>query len=684
MKKLINNIVIALLFVSGLTYAQIDINQMPEPGPAPSVNLGKPQTFELKNGLKVLVVEDKKLPRVLFNLTIDNDIYAEGDKIGTGALFSDMMGTGTQKTSKEDFEDEVEFMGATLEVFGSGAYAAGLSKYSDRLLEMMAEAILMPKFDQDQLDKFRNQSIEGIKSSEKSAASIASKVRSALAFGKDHPFGEFETIESFENVTLEDIQNYYDTFFVPGNAYLIVSGDVDFKKVRKQINKLFKKWKGDDAPSETYKVADNVKQTEINFVDVPNAVQSEVHLIYTTNLTLDHPDYFPVLIANQIAGGGFESYLNKTLREDKAWTYGARSSLAASKNPTAFRASTSGKLEVTDSIALEMIKQINRIREEKVDEKLLANAKATFAGSFIREASKPRNISNYALRIKTQNLPEDFYEKYLENLDKVTVEDVYRVANKYFRTDQARIVIASKGSEVANALEATGIPVRYFDKDANEVEKPEFSKPIPAGVTLETVYADYIKAIGGDKAKGVKNLSMKGSTSVQGQTLSVEYVVTNDGKMFNSLNMGPMPIMKTVVSKDKAYQEMQGQRMDMQGDQLEEMKKSAVVFAELSVPEDAVLKNIQDIDGVDAYMVQVSENVTEFYAVETGLKLLTSTKVEQMGQSFTTSMKYDNYKEVDGVMFPSTWIQDTGMGMTLTIEYEEIKINQKLDDSKFN
>jgi len=668
--------------ISGLTYAQIDINQMPESGPAPAVNLGQPQTFELKNGLKVLVVEDKKLPRVSFNLTIDNDPYAEGDKIGTGSLFSDMMGTGTEKTSKEDFEDEVEFMGATLEVFGSGAYASGLSKYSDRLLEMMAEAIMKPKFDQNQLDKFRDQNIEGLKSNEKSASSIANRVRNALAYGKDHPFGEFETVEGFENVTLEDIQEYYDVFFVPGNAYLIVSGDVNFKKVKRKIKKLFKKWDGEEAPSETYPDAENVTQTEINFVDVPNAVQAEVHLVNTTRLKMSDDDYFPVLMANQIVGGSFESYLNKTLREDKAWTYGARTSLPARNEITSFRASTSGKMAVTDSIALEMIKQINRIRNEKVDEALLANAKATYAGNFIREASKPRNISSFALRIQTQDLPEDFYEKYLENIEKVTIDDVHRVANKYFLTDQARIVIAAKGSEVANALEATGIPVKYFDKEANQVEKPEFSKPIPDGVTIETVYNNYIEAIGGKETlQNVKNVVMTGSASIQGMALSMNMKMTKDGKSAQEIKMGGNLIQKMVFDGEKGYNMAQGQKMDYSEEEIEAAKKSAGLFPELTLPESAELKNIQDFEGQDAYVVQLTDEVREFYSVESGLKLFKETKVEQGGQEFTTSEKYEDYTAVDGVKFPFVIVNN--VGQEFEIKFEEIKLNQKLSDADF-
>lgn len=677
-----------LLFITGSAFAQLDRSQMPKPGPAPVINLGEPETFTLKNGLKVLVVENNKLPRVTARLVIDNPPTLE-EKAGTQAMLSSLMGSGTTNISKDDFNEEVDFLGANINYGSSSAFASSLSKFFPRVVELMADGLLNPVFTQEEFDAEKAKLIEGIKSNDKNTPAITGLVSSALSYGTNHPYGQFETVESVEAVTLADVQNEYAKQFVPEKAYLVVVGDVSAKQVKKLVNKHFKKWKKASAPELNVPTPKDAEFMQINIVDMPNSVQSEVTVQNLVDLKISDDDYFAVLLMNDILGGSFGSYLNMNLREDKGWTYGARSSVGASRYTSRFRASSQVRNEVTDSTVVEMLKEIDRIRMEDVDAAKLEDVKKKYAGNFTLRLENPGTVANYALNIETNNLPKDFYETYLQRINDVTVEDVRRVANQYIRPENLRFVIGGKGSDIANALEKVtyngkAIPVKYFNKVAEEVEKPEFSKPIPAGVTLETVYADYIKAIGGDKAKSVKNLVMSGSTAVQGMDLNVEYIVTNDGRMLNSLNMGSMPVMKTVVSKDKAYQEIQGQRMDMQGEQLTEMKKTAVVFAELSVPEGAELKSIQDLDGVDAYMVQVSESVTEFYAVETGLKLLTSTKVEQMGQSFTTSMKYDNYTEVDGVMFPSTWIQDTGMGMTLTIEYEDIKINQKLDDSKFN
>jgi hypothetical protein len=182
----------------------------PKPGPAPSININKPQSFVLKNGLKVLVVENHKLPRVSFNLTLDNAPYAEGSKKGVSDLLSSMIGNGTQSKNKDAFNEEIDFLGANINFYASGASANGLSRYSKRILELMADGALNPLFVQEEFDKEKAKIIEGLKSDEKSVTAIARRVENVLTYGKDHYKGEFTSEETLKNVTLEDVINNYD------------------------------------------------------------------------------------------------------------------------------------------------------------------------------------------------------------------------------------------------------------------------------------------------------------------------------------------------------------------------------------------------------------------------------------------------------------------------------------------
>ena len=671
----------ALLFLTFNSNAQIDRSQQPKPGPAPAINLGTPQTFTLPNGLKVMVVEDNKLPRVSMNLTIDNNPFATGDKSGVEDLTGSLIGEGTLLTPKDKFNEEVDFMGASLSFYSSGAYAYTLSKYFDRVLEMMAEGALKPNFTQGELDKQRDQQIEGLKSEEKSASTIARRVGNVLAYGKEHPFGEYTTEETLKNVTLEDVKKHYNKFFVPENAYLIVIGDVKFKNVKKKVTKLFEGWKKATAPNISYTDPTNVQFTQINLIDVPSAVQAEVSLINTTRLKLSDPDYFPVLIANEILGGSFNSYLNLTLREKKAWTYGARSGISASKNVTSFRAGAPLKMAVVDSAVVEIITQINKIRNEKVTEEDLKNAKAAYVGNFVRQFAKPEAVSRYALNIQTQKLSPDFYENYLKNINAVTQDDVMRVSKKYFMVDNARIIVAAKAVDVADKLEATKIPVMYFDKWGNKVEKPK-TKFVPDNLTGTMVLNNYFNAIGGlDAVKKVKTVAMKGTAVMQGAPQPLTFVSKTDvkGKTMTEVSMGGMSMMKQVFNVNKGYIVQQGQKMDLTDDLIEPMKESAHPFPEMALLNDKNLTvvGIETFDEEDAYGVKQGE-VIHYYSIKTGLKIADVISSPMGSQTF----KYKDYKAVNGIQFPYNFIMN--VGIDLDFRMEEVKVNANVADTDFN
>jgi zinc protease len=670
--------ILLLAFIGFQASAQIDRSQQPKPGPAPAISLGKPQTFTLPNGLKVMVVEDNKLPRVSVNLTIDNDPVAEGDKKGVAALTGALIGEGTTKTPKDKFNEEVDFMGASLSFSSSGAYAYGLSRYFERLVEMMSEGALMPNFNQTELDKQRDQMIEGLKADEKSASSISRRVASALAYGTSHPFGEYMTEESLKRVSLNDVRQHYNKFFVPQNAYLIVIGDVKFDDVKKQITKHFGKWKKAKAPSISYSDPSNVQFTQINMIDVPNAVQAEVIFMNTARLKMSDADYFPVLIANEILGGSFDSYLNYTLREVKAWTYGARSGIGASKNVTSFRASASLKMATVDSAVVEILNQVNRIRKEKVSDEDLANAKAAYVGSFVRNFAKPETVSRYALLTLTQNLPADFYEKYLAKINAVTKEDVMRVANKYFMADNARIIVAAKASEAAPKLEATGIPVLYFDKWGNRTEKPQ-PKAVSSDMSVNTVLNNFIKAAGGDKIKSVNSLSYSGSANVPGAPAPLSY--TNKlakGQMLLELSMSGMSIMKQVVNKDKGYMVQQGQRIELTDEMLGPYKTSANPFPEIYMLDnkDLTLAGIESFDGSDAIGIK-NGDVISYYDTKTHLKVADVVS-SPMG---TQSTFYKDYREVKGVKVPFLTVMS--VGMDIEIQMSDVKVNEGVSEEDF-
>lgn len=681
MKKSI--IILSSLFISAIMQGQI-IPQ-PKSGATPTIKIGKPESFQLKNGLKVMVVENHKLPRVSFTLTLDNAPYAEGAKKGVSDLTSSLIGNGTKKISKTAFNEEIDFMGANINFSSNGASGSALSKYSGRVLELLADGALNPNFTQVEFDKEKAKIIEGLKASEKSVPDVAGRVNDLLTFGKEHPNGEYVSEATIKNVTLADVQANYNSYFVPENAYLIIVGDVKFAETKKAVEKLFGSWKKASAPVQTYPEPKDVAFSQINFVDMPNAVQSEVAVVNLVNLKMTDPDYFPALVANQILGGDFNSYLNMNLREAHGWTYGARSSIRGEKRITKFEASTQVRNAVTDSTVVEIFKEYKKIRTEKVTDEMLASVKAGYIGRFVMQIEKPQTIAGYALRIQTQNLPADFYENYIKNINAVTADDVLRVANKYFMADNSRILIVGKGADVVPALEKLKIPILFFDKYGNAVDKPVFKKEVPKGMTAKTVLDNYIKAIGGEKAAlAVKTIAMTGSTTIPQAPapLSFNSKIDVKGKLVVELAMSGMSLMKQVVNEKGGFVIQQGQKVDLTGKDLEDMKAAATPIEELNLlkkPE-VSLTGIETINGTEAYALK-NGKTTLYYDVKSGLKIADVITIEQGGKTMNKTNSYLDYREVKGVKVPFNMIQN--VGFELNIKMTDVKINEGVADADF-
>lgn len=439
------------------------VTNQPKAGTLPSLKFQKPQTFTLTNGLKVMVVANHKLPRVTYQLQIEHAPFSEGEKKGVDALTSLLMGKGSQTISKEAFFEEIDFLGFDMQFHSSGAKAVGLSKYAGRMLELLAEGCLKPNFTQEELDKERNKLIESLRSNEKNVQHTLARIENAITFGKNHPKGEFTTETSLNQVTLEDVKANYQNYFSPQHAYLVIIGDVDFEAVQAKVTALFSDWKETAYPITTYENPPVVSQTQLHWVNMDNAVQTDISVTNTMELPMNSPDYFAVVIANQILGGGADGRLFLNLREKNGWTYGSYSSIGAGKYVQKFKASAQVRPSVVGDAINEILIEIKLIRTDLVSDADLELAKSKYIGNFIMQSQKPEAVARYALHTEIQNLPLDFYEKYIENMNRVTAEDVLRVAQKYFLVDQCHVFAVGKGEDIKAGLEKTRLETKEYN-----------------------------------------------------------------------------------------------------------------------------------------------------------------------------------------------------------------------------
>jgi predicted Zn-dependent peptidase len=685
-------LLITTMLISFSVSAQLDRSIQPVGGPTPKIKLDKPKEFKLKNGIKVLVVENHKLPRVSYSLRIDGTPILEGEKAGVLSVLGQMLGNGTTSIEKDVFNEEIDYLGANVSIGFRSSFASSLTKHNDRILELMADAIINPLLTVEEFDKTKEQLIESLKADEKSIDAIGSRVGNALSYGKNHVYGEFITEETLNKISYEDVIDFHKKYTYPNSAYIVVIGDVNYKEVKKSITEKFSVWKkAKKVENDVPVLTPNVGLTEVNFIDLPSATQSSIGVTNNVELKMNDEDYFTALITNNILGGGGEGYLFKNLREDKGYTYGAYSSLGSSRYGVArFSAGAKVRNMVTDSAVTEIVNEIVRIRTELVDAELLKNAKAKYVGNFIMRLERPQTIANYALNIKLNDLPEDFYETYLEKINAVTAEDVKRVANKYFKIANTRIIVVGKGSDVVENLEKVGFPINYFDKYANAVAKPVFNKAIPEGMTALDVVDNYIKAIGGkDMLLNVNTLVSNMDVTIPGAPFKPmaisKQMMPNKISFEMKANMGgqTMSLMKRNFSGEKGYMEQQGQKMLMSEEEIMEAKNVEGIFEELYYSDDQTeLLSINSIDGEDVYKIKVVKNEKtsyRYYSVESGY--LISIEEEDENKNIS-STKYGDYRSVNGIMMPY-FMQVNAGGQNLEFNTTEVMVNTELKDSDF-
>ncbi len=677
-------VLMLILFAASLTLAQVDRSKLPPAGPAPEVKIGNAESFILSNGLKVYVVENHKLPSIAFSLVVDRDPIVEGKNAGYINAAGELLRTGTKNRTKDKLDEEIDFLGASLSTSSTSIYASGLSKHADKIMAIVSDIILNPAFKQEELEKIRKQTLSGLAYQKDEPDAISNRVGSAIMFGKEHPYGEMDTEETVKSITLEMCNKYIETYFRPNVSYLAVVGDITKAKAKSLIEKYLSKWVKKDVPTNNYQIPKAPIVNKVALVDRAASVQSVVTVCYPVELPIGSDDAMKAKVANLILGGSATGRLFMNLRESKAYTYGAYSSINPDKLIGKFSASAKVRNSVTDSAITEIMNEMKKIRNEKVSETELQNAKNLLAGGFIRSLEQPATVANFAINIARYNLPKDYYKNYLKNLNAVTVEDVQAVAKKYIKPNNAYINVVGNGEEVAKNISKFSVSgkVDYFDIYGEKYD-PNVKK-VPEGLTVEQVLNKYVEAIGGkENILKVKDKTTKMSGAMQGMNITMTQSQKAPNKMYQLLDFG-VGQQKMVFDGEKGKIAGMGQELAMPPEQVEQMKHgslySMLEYAEKGIKTD--LAGMEFINNKDTYRVTLTypsgKKSTNYYDATTGLLIRT---VGEQGTGVQT-IDFDDYRDVQGVKYPYKMSVGTPAG-PLDLTTTSVEINTGLADSLF-
>jgi len=665
----------------------------PPPGPAPKIELGKYEHFTLKNGLKVYVVENHKQPVVSMSLVLDRDPILEGDKAGYVQAAGQMMRTGTRHRTKDQFDEQVDFIGADLSFTSTGFSASSLKKHLPTLVALTADALLHPDFKQEELDKVKKQLQAGLAQAKDNPDAIAGRTRGLLLYGKEHPYGELMTEETVNKITLQDIQQYYNTYYKPNIGYLAVVGDVTPKEVKKLLNKSLGKWQKGEVKQETYPLPKQPGQTQVVIVDRPSAVQSTLMLTNPADLKPGAEDAVAAQLMNNILGGGMDARLFKNLRETHGYTYGAYSSINNDEILGRFNANANVRNAVTDSAVAEFMNELHKIRNERVSEEELRDAKAYVMGSFGRGLENPATVAVYAINTARYNLPADYYANYLKKVEAVTAADVQRVAQKYVHPDKLYVLAVGNAAEIADKLQKfdkDDSQITYYSATGEKVDRTALS--IPDGLTAEQVLADYVKAIGGKgNIEKIKDVTITSNATVQGMPLTMVQQQKGRDKFAMQVLMQNNPIQRVVINGDKGKMEspMQHLKKEIAKEELASQKLEADLFPVLQYDKLGIktkLTGMEKVDGQEAYTVEVmlpnGQKSLHYFAKDSGLRLKEVNNLESPQGVVMQTKNYSQYKEVNGVKFP--YVVETSIGpQVIKAEVQNIEVNKNLPDDTF-
>lgn len=691
MKKVIIAATGLLLATATMAQSAVDRSVRPKPGPAPAISFKDPVTYKLANGITVLVVEDHKLPKVSATYSIDAGPITEGSKAGTLDLMGAMLEEGTTKMSKAEFDEAVDQMGADVSLSAGGGSVGALTRYFDKAFTLMTDALKSPAFTQESFDKIKSQTLTDLKSNEKSAKAISANVVGALVYGLDNPMGEFTTAASVNSITLADVKAAYAKYITPSRGYLTFVGDITPAQAKALADKTLGTWKGAALSLPQLKTVSNPAKTEIDLVDVPNAVQGEITVTNLVTLPMSSPDYFPILLTNQILGGGADARLFVNLRERHGFTYGSYSRVNAGRFQTTFAAMASVRNDKVDSAVAEILHEIDTIRTKKVSAEELANAKAIYNGSFALGLENPARTAGFASNILINGLPKDFYRTYLQKINAVTVDDIQRVAQKYFNYSNTRVIVVGKAEAVKAGLAKLGYDVKMYDKNA----MPVTAKASAAvNMSADQIIQKYITASGGaDELKKINSITLKGTMKVQGMELDATTKRMAPNLEVMEISMNGTTAFKQAFDGTTGYQSQMGQKKDMDADEINMKKDVKGIFPQLFYSDGSYKTEVvgtEKVGDADAYKIKVTgpsgNPYFEFYDATTGLLIKEEVSVNMGGADITSTTEFSNYQKVDNIMLPfvtTQSVQSAQGTQELVLEAKEFKINDAITADDF-
>ena len=443
------------------TPTKLDRSVQPPVGPDPEVTIPPVWQGSLSNGMKLYGISYKELPIVQYAITIQGGhLLDDINKAGVASLTAALMNEGTRNKTPEELEDAIRLLGANISFNGANENitlrVSTLSRNFEKTLEIVEEMLFEPRWDEEQFELAKSRVVNNLKRNKANPSYLASNTLNKLIFGDDNILAieSAGTEASVNSITIDDLKNFYEKNFSPSLASFTIVGNIDQPRVEAALSGISSRWQSKEVLVPEVKVPDPPSRSQIYFVDVPGAKQSVIY-IGSPSIPRTNPDYYPAFVTNYKLGGSFNGLFNLILREEKGFTYGARSSFNGAKNYGTFVATapvrTNSTLESVTIFKTEMEKYRQNIPQEYID-----FTRSALLKSNARNFETAGSLLNMLSNIATYNLPTDYIKQEEAFVKGLTVEKQLELANKYIDPSRMYYVVVGDAKTQMKDLEKIG------------------------------------------------------------------------------------------------------------------------------------------------------------------------------------------------------------------------------------
>ena len=474
---------------SGLSYSRpegdsFDRSVKPKPGTAPLVQVPDYWRASFENGIQLIGTESNEVPTVNVQLYIKGGHELDANdpqKAGLASLTAALMNESTQNYSSEEISEELRLVASSISVSGGRSETvvgvSTLSKNLTRTMELLEEILYRPAFTEEDFNRVKQQQLESIRASYQNPAAVASQIYSRLLYGDEHiysvPTSGLE--ETVSRITVEDVLAFYESYMSPEITEVVVVGDISEEEALSSLAFL-NNWETKNVEIPDLPEPKPGDYTKVYLMDKVGAPQSEIRIGYISDMAYDATgEYFKTSLMNYSLGGAFNSRINLNLREDKGWTYGARSGFSGNDRGSQFTASAGIKASATDSAVIEFIKEIKGFQENGITDDELNFMRNSIGQRDARRYETPFQKAGFLGNIIRYDLDGSYVDKQAEIIQNITREEINALSKKYLNTDNAYILVVGDGASNRDKLKALGYEV------VDVTEKGDIIEPVQEG-----------------------------------------------------------------------------------------------------------------------------------------------------------------------------------------------------------